>query len=155
MSKIVFDVGPPPRTPDVLLVEDDPGDARLTLEALGECEVRANLHVVEDGETAISYLHKKDKYVKANRPDLILLDLNLPRMDGHQVLNKVKNDANLCEIPVVILTTSQSPDDIAHAYGLHANCYVTKPMDLDGFSAAVRSVVRFWLKTVELPPEAR
>ncbi|MCP3886202.1 MAG: response regulator, partial [Propionibacteriaceae bacterium] len=131
------------------------GDARLTREAMGSCEILAKLHVVEDGEKAISFLRREAEYAEAKRPDLILLDLNLPRMDGRDVLTRVKSSKTLCHIPIVILTTSQSPADISHAYDLHANCFVTKPIDLDGFTDTVQSIVRFWLHTVELPPEDR
>jgi len=155
MPKAFSGVGPPPRTPDVLLVEDSPADVRLTREALGACGVVANLHVVEDGEKALSFLHREDEYAMAGRPDLILLDLNMPRVDGRQVLSRVKGNEKLCHIPVVVLSTSQSPEDISHAYDLHANCFVTKPMDLDGFTDTVQAIIRFWLDTVELPPEDR
>ncbi len=155
MPKTSSAAGPPPRTLDILLVEDSPGDARLTREVMGECGIQANLHVVDDGQKALSFLRRRDEYAKATRPDLILLDLNLPRMDGRQLLTQLKSNESLCQIPVVVLTTSQSPDDIMHAYDLHANCFVTKPIDLDGFTDTVHSIIRFWLDTAELPPEDR
>jgi two-component system, chemotaxis family, response regulator Rcp1 len=138
---------------DILLVEDNPGDARLTREALKEGKVENQLNVVSDGVEALAYLRRQGKYQEARRPDLILLDLNLPRMDGREVLREVKGDPNLKTIPIVVLTTSAADEDIARSYGLHANSYVTKPVDLDKFIAVVRSIEDFWLTIVTLPRE--
>ncbi|MFP4435816.1 MAG: response regulator [Chloroflexaceae bacterium] len=138
---------------DVLLVEDDPGDADLTREALKEAKMMVNLTIVEDGEAAIAYLRKEEPYTKAVRPDLILLDLHLPRKDGREVLRELKNDAVLRTIPVVILTTSQANADILDIYGLGGNCYVTKPVGFEEFSKVVRSIEDFWFTVVKLPSE--
>jgi CheY-like chemotaxis protein len=136
---------------EILLVEDNPGDARLTIEALKEGKVLNNLNVVSDGVEALAYLRRQGTYAQAAKPDLILLDLNLPRMDGRQVLAEIKTDPSLMTIPVVVLTTSASEDDIARAYGSHANCYITKPVDLDQFLRVVQSIETFWLSLVKLP----
>jgi len=136
---------------EILLVEDSPGDVRLTREALVEGKVRNNLHVVEDGVEALRFLRREDKYAAAVRPDLILLDLNLPKMDGRQVLEKIKADSELRTIPVVILTSSEAEEDICRAYDLHANCYVTKPVDLEQFITVVKSIEMFWFTIVKLP----
>jgi two-component system, chemotaxis family, response regulator Rcp1 len=136
---------------EILLVEDSPGDVRLTREALVEGKVRNNLHVVEDGIEALRFLRREDEYADAVRPDLILLDLNLPKMDGRQVLEKIKADAELRTIPVVILTSSEAEEDICRAYDLHANCYVTKPVDLEQFITVVKSIEMFWFTIVKLP----
>ncbi len=138
---------------DVLLVEDDPGDADLTREALKEAKMMVNLTIVEDGEAAINYLHKAEPYTDAVRPDLILLDLHLPRKDGREVLRVLKNDPVLRTIPVVILTTSQANADILDIYGLGGNCYVTKPVGFEEFSKVVRSIEDFWFTVVKLPSE--
>lgn len=138
---------------DVLLVEDDPGDVDLTREALKEAKVMVNLTVVEDGEEAITYLRKEGPYANAVRPDLILLDLNLPRKDGREVLRVLKSDMILRTIPVVILTTSQANADILETYGLGGNCYVTKPVGFEEFSKVVRSIEDFWFTVVKLPSE--
>jgi two-component system response regulator len=138
---------------DVLLVEDDPGDADLTREALKEAKMMVNLTIVEDGEAAIAYLRKEEPYTNAVRPDLILLDLHLPRKDGREVLRELKNDAVLRTIPVVILTTSQANADILDIYGLGGNCYVTKPVGFEEFSKVVRSIEDFWFTVVKLPSE--
>lgn len=138
---------------EVLLVEDNPGDVRLTREALREGKVRNNLHTVPDGVEALAFLRREGKYAAVPRPDLILLDLNLPKKDGREVLGAVKADASLRTIPVVVLTSSQAEQDIARAYDLHANCYITKPVDLDQFIAVVRSIEDFWFTIVKLPPE--
>jgi two-component system response regulator len=138
---------------DVLLVEDDPGDADLTREALKEAKMMVNLTIVEDGEAAIAYLRKQEPYTNAVRPDLILLDLHLPRKDGREVLRELKNDAVLRTIPVVILTTSQANADILDIYGLGGNCYVTKPVGFEEFSKVVRSIEDFWFTVVKLPSE--
>lgn len=137
---------------DILLVEDNPGDVRLTREALSEGKFWHNLYVVEDGEAAMAFVHQEGKYADAPRPDLILLDLNLPRLDGREVLVLLKSDENLKRIPVVILTTSQAEEDILRAYNLSANCYITKPVDFDQFIKVVRAVEEFWLTVVKLPP---
>jgi chemotaxis family two-component system response regulator Rcp1 len=139
------------RSIEILLVEDNPGDVRLTMEALREAKVRNNLSVASDGVEALAFLHRQGKYADAIRPDLILLDLNLPRKDGRQVLTEIKADDNLKSIPVVILTTSKADEDIVRSYDLHANCYVTKPVDLDQFIHVVRSIEDFWLTIVALP----
>lgn len=138
---------------EILLVEDNPGDVRLTREAFSEGKVGNNLNVVYDGEEAMDYLQQKDKYANASRPDLILLDLNLPKLDGRQVLEKIKESAELRSIPVVVLTTSKAEEDIIRTYNLHANCYITKPVDLEQFIRVVRSIEDFWLTIVKLPPE--
>ena len=138
---------------EILLVEDNPGDVRLTREALREGKVRNNLNVVGDGVEALAYLRRQGKYASAVRPDLIFLDLNLPKKDGREVLAEVKEDPELRHIPVVVLTSSQAEQDIVRAYDLHANCYVTKPVDLDQFINVVKSVNEFWFTIVKLPPE--
>ena len=137
---------------EILLVEDNPGDIRLTQEALKEGRIHNNLNVVRDGISALDYLQQKGAYTKATRPDLILLDLNLPKMDGREVLAKIKSDPRLKRIPVVILTTSKNEEDILKTYNLHANCYITKPVDLEQFFEVVRSIEDFWLTIVRLPP---
>lgn len=138
---------------EILFVEDNPGDVRLTLEAMKENKMYINTHVVEDGVEAMAFLHREGKYSGAPRPDLILLDLNLPKKDGREVLAEVKADADLKRIPVVILTTSQAEEDIIRTYELHANCYVTKPVDLDQFIRVVKYIEEFWLTIVRLPTE--
>jgi len=137
----------------LLLVEDSPGDVELTREALDEARVSNELHVVADGEQAMQYLKREGRFADAVRPDLVLLDLNLPRMDGRQVLAEIKADPELRRIPVVVLTTSRAEKDVLAAYELHANAYIVKPVDLDQFLAVVRSVEGFWLSVVKLPPE--
>ena len=139
------------RPVELLLVEDNPGDARLTAEALKEGSVPSNLAVVEDGVQALAYLLREGKYADAPRPDLILLDLNLPKKDGREVLAEIKTHRDLKRIPVLVLTTSEAEEDVHRAYELHANCYVAKPVDLDRFMIAVRSIETFWLSTVRLP----
>jgi two-component system, chemotaxis family, response regulator Rcp1 len=136
---------------DILLVEDNEGDARLAKEAMRDSKIRNTLHHVADGEEAMAFLKQVGKYSKAPRPDLILLDLNLPRKDGRQVLAEIKDDENLKRIPVVILTVSSAEEDILKAYNLHANCYITKPIDLAQFMKVVQSVEDFWLTIVKLP----
>ena len=138
---------------EILLVEDNPGDVRLTREAFKEGKVLNNLSVVEDGAEAMAFLRQQGKYADAPRPDLILLDLNLPKKDGREVLPEIKGDTNLKRIPVVVLTTSKAEQDILKTYNLHANCYVTKPVDLEQFISVVRFVQHFWLSVVKLPPE--
>jgi len=137
---------------EILLVEDNAGDVRLTREALKDAKVLNTLHVARDGEEAMEYLCHKGKYADAPRPDLVLLDLNLPRKDGREVLSEIKADEVLKRIPVVILTTSKSEEDVLKVYNLHANCYVTKPLDLDQFIRVVQAIEDFWF-TVVRPPE--
>ena len=138
---------------DILLVEDNPGDVRLTREALKEAKVRNELHVATDGVEALAFLRREGAYKKAVRPNLVLLDLNLPRKNGREVLAEMKEDPELRRIPVVILTTSQAEQDIIKAYDLHVNCYINKPVDLDQFLQVVRSIEDFWLTLVKLPPQ--
>jgi len=140
---------------EILLVEDNPGDVRLTQEALKEGKVYNNLHWAKDGVEALEFLKRQGKHAKAPRPDIILLDLNLPKKDGREVLAVVKNDADLKHIPVVVLTTSEAEEDVLKSYSLHANCYVTKPVDLEKFIHVVQSIDRFWLTVVTLPPAER
>ena len=141
------------RPVEILLVEDNPGDVRLTREALREGKVRNNLYVASDGVDALAFLRREGQYADAVRPDLILLDLNLPRKDGREVLQEIKADASLRYIPVVVLTSSQAEQDILRAYDLHANCYVSKPVVLDQFIHVVHSIEDFWFTIVKLPPE--
>jgi CheY-like chemotaxis protein len=136
---------------EVLLVEDSLGDVRLTKEALKDAKVHINLRVVRDGIDAMAFLMREGEYATASRPDLILLDLNLPRKDGREVLREIKENQELKTIPVVILTTSASEADILRSYLLHANCYITKPVNLDGFLTVVKSIDSFWLSVVKLP----
>lgn len=140
------------RPVEILLVEDNPGDVRLTREALKEAKVPNRLHVVGDGMEAIAFLRRRGKYAEAPRPEVVLLDLNLPKMDGRAVLTEVKGDPELKRIPIVVLTTSRAEEDVLTSYDSHANSYVTKPADFDEFLSAVRSIENFWLETVELPP---
>jgi two-component system, chemotaxis family, response regulator Rcp1 len=140
---------------DILLIEDNPGDVRLTREALKEGKVWNRLSVASDGEVALAFLHREGEFADAPKPDLILLDLNLPRKDGREVLAEIKQDERLANIPVVVLTTSKAEEDILRSYKLHANCYITKPVDLEQFMTVVRSVEDFWLCVVKLPPSDR
>lgn len=140
---------------EILLVEDSPADVRLTTEALREGKVRNNLSVVSDGIEALAFLRRSDGYDDAPRPDLLLLDLNLPRKDGREVLEEVKADPDLRRIPVVVLTTSRAEEDILRSYNLHANCYITKPVDLDQFFTVIKAIDDFWLAVVKLPEELR
>lgn len=137
---------------EILMVEDNPGDVRLVREALKEYKLRNNLHAVHDGVEAMAFLRQKGQYAGAPRPDLILLDLNLPQKDGREVLAEIKSDPDLRRIPVVVLTSSQAEQDILKAYDLNANCYITKPVDLDRFIEIVRAIDEFWLTIVKLPP---
>ena len=137
---------------EILLVEDNPADVRLTVEALKESKIRNRLNVVENGVEAMAYLRREGQYAAATRPDLVLLDLNLPLKDGREVLADIKADQNLKIIPIVILTTSKAEQDIIKTYNLHANCYVTKPVDLEQFINVVRAIEDFWLTIVKLPP---
>lgn len=136
---------------EILLVEDNPADVRLTLESLKEAKINNHLHIVDDGIEAMAFLRREGKYADVPRPELILLDLNLPRKDGREVLAEVKADENLRRIPVVVLTTSEAEQDILKAYDLHANCYITKPTDLHQFIKVVKSIKDFWLTIVKLP----
>jgi len=140
------------RPVEILLVEDSPGDVRLTMEALKEGKLSNELHVVEDGIEALAFLRKEGKYTQAPHPDLILLDLNLPKKDGREVLAEIKEDPDLKRIPVVVLTTSKAEEDILRTYDLHANCYVTKPVELEQFMTIVKYIEEFWLTIVKLPP---
>jgi CheY-like chemotaxis protein len=139
---------------EILMVEDSPSDALITREALDYAKLLHRLHVVEDGVRALAFLRREGPYAQAPRPDLILLDLNLPRKDGREVLVEVKADDHLKTIPVVVLTTSRADEDILRAYGLHANCYITKPVDFVRFADVVRAIEHFWFTIVTLPPEA-
>jgi chemotaxis family two-component system response regulator Rcp1 len=138
---------------EVLLVEDSPGDVRLTREAFKDAKVHINLHVASDGARAMAFLKREGEYASAPRPDLILLDLNLPKKDGREVLAEIKEDPTLKTIPVVVLTTSSSEADVLRSYQLHANCYITKPVGLEGFLTVVKSIDGFWLSVVRLPRE--
>lgn len=146
-------VQPNGRPIEILLVEDSAGDVRLTQESLKESKVHNNLNVVPDGVEALAYLRGQGSYVEMPRPDLILLDLNLPKKDGREVLSEIKADPELKRIPVVILTTSRAEEDILKTYNLHANCYITKPVNLDQFIKVVRAIEDFWLTIVKLPPD--
>ena len=145
-------VPPGLRPIEILMVEDNPGDVRLTRAALRGCKVLNDVHVVEDGVAALDYLHQRPPYEAAVRPDLVLLDLNLPRMDGREVLAAIKSDPVLKIIPVVVLTTSEAEEDVLRAYHLAANCYVTKPVDLHQFTRIVQGLEDYWLTIVTLPP---
>ncbi len=137
---------------EILLVEDSPADVRLTTEALKEANVGNRLNVVGNGETAMDFLYRRGAYAAAPRPDLILLDLNLPGKDGREVLEEIKTEPRLRRIPVVVLTTSQAEEDVVRAYDLHCNCYITKPLDFHQFITAMKSIEHFWLTIVKLPP---
>jgi len=138
---------------EILLVEDNAGDARLAQEALKDSKILNNVNVVDDGVEAMAFLHRQGKYAKSPRPDLVLLDLNLPKKDGREVLGEMKAADALKRIPVVVLTTSKAEEDIARSYDLHANCYITKPIDLVQFMTVVKSIEDFWLTVVRLPPK--
>jgi len=138
---------------DVLLVDDSPGDVRLTQEAVKDAKLHINLHIAADGICAMAFLLRNGIHADAPRPDLILLDLNLPKKDGREVLKEIKESATLATIPVVILTTSAAQEDVIDSYRLHANCYITKPVSLDGFLKVVQSIDDFWLSVVRLPRE--
>jgi chemotaxis family two-component system response regulator Rcp1 len=137
----------------ILLVEDNPGDARLAQEAFKDAKVRNTMYRVEDGVEAMAFLRRQGRYSDAARPDLILLDLNLPKKDGREVLAEIKTDDDLKRIPVVVLTVSKAEEDILKSYNLHANCYITKPINLDNFLEVVKSIEDFWLSIVKLPPK--
>ena len=143
---------PAGRAIDVLLIEDDPGDELITREAFEHNKIKNTLHVAHDGEEGLDFLYRRGAHKNAPRPDLVLLDLNLPKYDGRQLLEKIKSDADLCHIPVVVLTTSKAEEDVVRTYNLHANCYVTKPVDLEKFMVVVKSIDVFWLTVVTLPP---
>jgi two-component system, chemotaxis family, response regulator Rcp1 len=145
--------GPRGRAVEILLVEDNPGDVRLIQEALRDGKVWNNPHVVTDGEAALDYVYRRGAFVDAPRPDMILLDLNLPKKDGREVLATVKSDPDLKRIPVVVLTTSKEEEDVLRAYNLAANCYVTKPVEFDQFMKVIRMIEDFWLTIVALPRE--
>ncbi len=140
---------------EILMVEDNPGDARLAVEALKESKVANTLNVVKDGEEALDYLYRRGDYAGCVRPDVIFLDLNLPKKSGHEVLAEIKADKNLRRIPVVILSSSEAERDIQRSYDLHANCFVTKPVDLEQFLRVIRMIEGFWLTIVKLPSEHR
>lgn len=137
---------------EILLVEDNAGDVRLAREGLRECKLLNNLSVADDGVKALAFLRKQGEYATAPRPDLIMLDLNLPKKDGREVLKEIKEDESLKSIPVVILTTSKAEEDIVKSYSLHANCYVTKPLAIDQFINVVQAIESFWFTIVKLPP---
>ncbi len=143
----------PAKSIEILLVEDNPGDVRLAQEALKESKIKNQLYVVEDGVEAMEFLHQQGKYVGAPLPDLILLDLNLPRKSGREVLTEIKSDENLKRIPVVILTVSKAEEDILKCYNNYANCYITKPLDFSQFMEITKSIEEFWLTIVKLPPK--
>jgi two-component system, chemotaxis family, response regulator Rcp1 len=140
-----------PRPAKILLVEDSPTDALLAQEALRGTHISNNIHIVEDGEEALAFLHGEGPYAQAPRPDLILLDLNLPKKGGQEVLEEIKTDPELKDIPVVVLTTSQDVGDVSKAYDLHANCYITKPVDFLQFTEVVQAIAHFWFAVVTLP----
>jgi CheY-like chemotaxis protein len=137
---------------EILLVEDNPGDIRLTQEAFRDGKVANNMSVVTDGDEAMTFLRHEGEYAEAPRPDIILLDLNLPKKDGREVLAELKQDPNLRRIPVIVLTTSKAEQDILNSYDMHANCYITKPIDLEEFIKLVEGIGGFWLMVVKLPP---
>ncbi|KAA0085334.1 response regulator [Mycolicibacterium sp. P9-64] len=142
---------PAGRPIDVLLVEDDPGDVLITREVLDYHETKNNVHVASDGQEGLDFLYRQGAHADAPQPDLILLDLNLPKYDGRQLLERIKSDADLCHIPVVVLTTSSAEEDVLESYKLHANAYVTKPVDVDQFMSAVRQIDEFFIQVVRLP----
>ncbi|MDQ2050061.1 response regulator [Natronolimnohabitans sp. A-GB9] len=142
-----------PEPAQILLVEDNPGDVRLTKEAFKQGRIENDLHVVSDGNEALAFLYQRGEYEDAPRPDLILLDLNLPRKDGEDVLEELKGDSELRSIPVIVLTSSRAEEDVVKSYELHANAYLTKPVDPDDFIETVRAFEKFWFSVVRLPPE--
>jgi len=141
-----------PKAVNILLVEDNPGDVRLVVESLKESKRPTNLITVKDGVEAIAYLHREGIYANEVRPDIILLDLNLPRKNGKEVLKEIKKDPDLKRIPVIVLTASSAERDIINSYDLNANCYITKPVSLEQFTEVIKSIENFWLKVVKLPP---
>lgn len=138
---------------NILIVEDNPGDARLIKEVLNENKIYNKLYVAQDGAEALNFLHHKGEFSESPKPDLILLDLNLPKIDGREVLARIKSDDSLKKIPVVIMTTSQAEEDIVKSYSLHANCYIAKPLDFNQFVKVVKSIEEFWFTLVKLPPK--
>lgn len=140
------------RPVEILMVEDNPGTVRLTQEVMRESKVRNTMHIVPDGVEALAFMRQQGRYAAAPRPDLVLLDLNLPRKDGRETLTEMKSDEDLKRIPVVILTSSRSEEDVLRAYNLHANCYLTKPIGLEDFVKIVKSIENFWIEVVTLPP---
>ena len=144
----------PPRPVQILLVEDSPGDVRLTQEVLKDATIANELHVATDGQQALEFLRGSDRFADRPRPDLILLDINMPRMNGREVLRELRSDPALCRIPVIMLTTSSADDDVESSYALGANCYITKPIDFGRFTDVVRSIEQFWLSVVCLPSTA-
>ncbi|ELY58932.1 response regulator [Natronolimnohabitans innermongolicus] len=142
-----------PEPAQILLVEDNPGDVRLTEEAFKQGRIENDLHVVSDGNEALEFLYQRGQYEDVPRPDLILLDLNLPRKDGEDVLEELKGDSELRSIPVIVLTSSRAEEDVVRSYELHANAYLTKPVDPDDFIETVRAFEKFWFSVVRLPPE--
>jgi CheY-like chemotaxis protein len=147
------DIDTEPEPVEILLAEDNPGDAKLTRKALEQGKVINNLNVVTDGVEAMGYLRQEGEYADRPRPDLVLLDLNMPRKDGREVLQDIKSDPDLRRIPIVVMTSSEAEEDIVQSYDLHANAYVTKPIDFDGFIEVVGSLEEFWLSVVKMPPE--
>ena len=143
------------RSVDILMVEDNPADVELAIEALHGAQIQSNIHIVEDGVRALEYLRRNGEYRDATRPSLILLDLNLPRKDGREVLAELKNDDDLKSIPVVVLTTSDADEDVLKSYDLHCNCYVTKPYDFEEFVGVIKAIESFWLSVVKLPVKVR
>lgn len=143
----------PLKSIDILVVEDNPGDARLIREILNENKIFSSLYMAKDGVEAMDFLHNKGKFKSVPLPDLIILDLNLPKKDGREVLSEIKSDDRLKHIPIVIMTISQAEEDILKSYDLHANCYITKPIDLNQFITIVRSIEDFWFSVVKLPPK--
>jgi CheY-like chemotaxis protein len=141
----------PGRVLDILLVEDNQGDVRLTQEAMRDARIPCTLHVVEDGIAALNFLYRREAFASAARPDLILMDLNLPRKNGHEVLAEIKEDQDLKSIPVLILTSSRADEDVIQAYKLHANCYITKPVEFPQFERVVKAIEEFWMNTATLP----
>ncbi len=139
----------------ILLVEDNPTDARLVTEAMKDCKLNNTLYHVPDGVEAMAFLRQQGKYTKMPRPDVVLLDLNMPRKDGRQTLKEIKDDPELKRIPVVVLTISDAEEDIIRSYNLHANCFVTKPLNLDEFSRVVKGIENFWFEIVKLPPNGK
>ena len=154
MTNLTDPTAEPPVIIDVLLVEDDPGDVLMTREAFEEHKLRNTLHVVPDGVEAVSFLRRDGAYADAPRPGLVLLDLNLPRKDGREVLAEIKTDESLRSIPVVVLTTSEAEEDVLRSYDLHANAYVTKPVDFEGFIEAIKQIDHFFVSVVQLPARA-
>lgn len=144
----------PARPIEILLVEDNPGDIILTKEAFAEAKIKNNIHIARDGEEALLYLNRHKGYEQAVKPDLILLDLNLPKIDGREVLDNIKSDESLCHIPVVVLTSSESEQDILETYELHANSYVVKPINLEQFVRVINAIENFWFTVVTLPSKA-